>query len=90
MLLVPTCLGVLKPSGNGHYLLGHKIVHGRLPSVDVPYVLTIDIAMTLQCDLILWHRRFGHCQMQSLHTQQFSMTMDRRCLIKPFLAIHTY
>jgi hypothetical protein len=27
------------------------------------------VALTAQCDPVLWHRRFGHLNMQSLHAQ---------------------
>jgi hypothetical protein len=30
-------------------------------------MLDNDVALTAQCDLVLWHKRFGHLNLQSLH-----------------------
>jgi hypothetical protein len=69
VLVVPTGMGVLEPSGNGLYLLPHQ---PRLPST--PSATTMNdpspiVALVAQCDLVLWHRRFGHMNMQSLQAQ---------------------
>jgi hypothetical protein len=69
MLVFPTRMGVLEPSGNGLYLLPHK---PELPSS--PSAMTVNnpspnVALAAQCDHVLWHRRFGHLNIQSMHAQ---------------------
>jgi hypothetical protein len=63
-------MGVLKPSGDGLYLFQHSTAIGRLPSIDIHALVDSEVAMTPQCDYVLWHRRFGHLNMQSLHAQR--------------------
>jgi hypothetical protein len=66
MIMVPTCMGVLEPSGNGLYLLP---LHPKLlpsPSAKSSHDASPRVALTAQCDLVLWHRRFGHLNMQVL------------------------
>jgi hypothetical protein len=62
-------MGVLKPSGNSLYLLKHSTPSGRLPSVARLVVLDSDVPMTVQCDPVLWRKRFGHFNIQRLHAQ---------------------
>jgi hypothetical protein len=62
-------MGVLKPSGNGLYFLPHSTAYGRLPSIANPPLVDSDVPPTAQCDSVLWHRRFGDLNMQSLHAQ---------------------
>jgi hypothetical protein len=66
-------MSLLKPSGNGLYLLKHSTPCGRLSSVDRIVVLDTDVALTALCDPIIWHKRFGHLSMQSLHAQHINM-----------------
>jgi hypothetical protein len=62
-------MGVLEPSGNGLYFLQHSTTTGRLASVDILALLDSEVALIAQCDSLLWQRRFGHLNMQSLHAQ---------------------
>jgi hypothetical protein len=72
LLWVPKGMGMIKPSGNGLYLLQHSSASGRLPSVDKPALLDCDVAMTAQCDPVLLHKRFGHRNIHSLHAQHYN------------------
>jgi hypothetical protein len=67
LLLVPTRMGVLEPSGNGLYLLPHQPELPSSPSAASARDPSPRVALTAQCDPVLWHRRFGHLNMQSLH-----------------------
>jgi hypothetical protein len=69
LLVVPTRMGVLEPYGNGLYLLPHHLELPPIPSEDNARCHCSRVALTAQCDPVLWHRRFGHLKMQSLHTQ---------------------
>jgi hypothetical protein len=62
-------MGVLEPSGNGLYLLPHKPKLPSSPSAKIARDPCSCIALAAQCDHVLWHRRFGHLNMQSLHAQ---------------------
>jgi hypothetical protein len=66
LLLVPTGMGVLKPSGNGLYLLPHQPDLPSSPSATAAPDPSPRVALTSHCDPVLWHRRFGHLNMQSL------------------------
>jgi hypothetical protein len=68
-VVVPTCLCVLEPSGNGLYLLPHHPKLPPSPSHDNARCFGSRVALTAPCDPVLWHRRFGHLNMQSLHAQ---------------------
>jgi hypothetical protein len=57
-------MGVLEPSGNGLYLLPQ---HLELPTAETTRDTGSRVALTAQCDHVLWHRRFGHLTMQSPH-----------------------
>jgi hypothetical protein len=66
MLMVPTGMGVLTPAGNGLYLPSHKQTpKGRTPANSSLFVES-SVALTAEFDHVLWHRRFGHLDMQSL------------------------
>jgi hypothetical protein len=62
-------MGVLEPSGNGLYLLPHQPKLPPSPSLESSYYAGPRVALTAQCDRVLWHRRFGHRNMQRLHAQ---------------------
>jgi hypothetical protein len=63
-LLVPTCMGVLEPSGNGLYLLPHQPELPSNPSATSAHDPSPRVALTTQCDPVLWYRsRFGHLNM---------------------------
>jgi hypothetical protein len=62
-------MGVLEPSGNGLYLLPHRPELPPRPSAEKARDPCSRVTLTAQCDLILWHRRFRHLNMQSLHAQ---------------------
>jgi hypothetical protein len=66
LLVWPTTMGVLEPSGNGLYLMPH---HPKLPpslSAKTSRGAGSRVALTDHCDPVLWHRRFGRLDMQSL------------------------
>jgi hypothetical protein len=46
LLLAPKGMGVLKPSGNGLYLLQHSTATGGLPSIDRKPVIDSEVALT--------------------------------------------
>jgi hypothetical protein len=69
VLVVPTGMGVPEPSGNGLYLLPHQ---PELPSSHSTTTVndpSPSVALAVQCGPVLWHRRFGHLNMQSVHAQ---------------------
>jgi hypothetical protein len=59
-------MGVLEPSGNGLYLLPQQSELPSRPSTEKARDPCSRVALIAQCDPILWHRRFGHINMQSL------------------------
>jgi hypothetical protein len=69
VIMVPKGMGVLEPSGNGLYLLPHQPRLAPGPTLDSSRGDRPRFALTAQCDPILWHRLFGHLNMQSLHAQ---------------------
>jgi hypothetical protein len=69
VLVVPTRMGVLKPSGNGLYLLPHQRELPSSPSATPVNDPSPSVALAAQCDPILWHRRLRHVNMQSLQAQ---------------------
>jgi hypothetical protein len=70
LLVVGTRMGVLEPYGNGLYLLPQHQELPPSPSQDNARCHGSRVALTAQCDPVLWHRRFGHLNMQSLHAQR--------------------
>jgi hypothetical protein len=60
---------MLEPSGNGLYLLPHQPELTPSPSADKAYDPFSLVALTTQCVPVLWHCRFGHLNMQTLHAQ---------------------
>jgi hypothetical protein len=68
-IMVPTGLRVLKPSGNGFYLMPHQPKLPPTPLADSSPSAGARFALTAHCDPILWHRRFGHLNMQILEAQ---------------------
>jgi hypothetical protein len=69
LLVVPTRMVVLDPSDNGLHLLPHNPELPPSPSQDTVRSHGPRVALTAQCDPVMWHRRFGHLNMQSLHAQ---------------------
>jgi hypothetical protein len=67
LIVVPTEMGVLKPSGNGLHLLPLQPKLPQRPLADSPPRAGASVALTAKCDPVLWHCRFGHLHMQSLH-----------------------
>jgi hypothetical protein len=67
LLVVPIGMGVLEPSGNGLYLLPHQPELPSSPSAEKAGDPCSRVALAAHCDHVLWHRRFGHLNMQSLH-----------------------
>jgi hypothetical protein len=61
--MVPIGMGVLKPSGTGLYLLPYQPLLPLSPTKDSSHGDGPRVALTAQCDPILWHRRFGHLNM---------------------------
>jgi hypothetical protein len=53
-------MGVLKPPGNGLYLLTLQPERAPSPTADILDSAGPRVALTAQCDPILWHRRFGY------------------------------
>jgi hypothetical protein len=66
VLVVPTGMGVLEPSGNGLYLLPHQLELPSSPSAKTMHDPSPSVALAAQSDPVLWHRRFGHINIQSL------------------------
>ena len=62
-------MGVLAPSGNGLYLLPHQIDPPPITSAMTVNYPSPSVALAALCDPILWHRRFGHLNMQSMRAQ---------------------
>jgi hypothetical protein len=62
-------MGVLEPSSNGLDLLPHQPELLSSPSATPVNDPSPSVALAAQCDPVLWHRRFGHLNMQSLHAQ---------------------
>jgi hypothetical protein len=69
LIVVPTGIGVLKPSGNGLNLLPRHPELPPRPPADSPPSAGDSVALTAQCDPVRWHCRFGHLNMQSLEAQ---------------------
>jgi hypothetical protein len=91
LLVVPTGIGVPEPSGNGLYLLPHQPEQPPSPSADHARGHGSRVALTALCDPVMWHRRFGHLNMQSLHaphTHGVSTSPALVSYVKMFLAIH--
>jgi hypothetical protein len=66
LLVGPTRMGVLEPSGNGLYLLPHQPELPSSPSAEKVRDPCSRVALVAHCDLVMWHRRFGHLNKQSL------------------------
>jgi hypothetical protein len=62
-------MAVLEPSGNGMYLLPHQLELPPSPSPESSPDPGPRVALTAKCDPVLWHRRFGHLNMQSMQAQ---------------------
>jgi hypothetical protein len=69
LLVVPTGMGVLKPSENGLYLLSHSTSSRDSPTLHTSVDVDSSLALIAHFDLALWHRRCGHISMQSLRAQ---------------------
>jgi hypothetical protein len=65
LIMVPTRMGMLEPSGNGRYLLCHQQLLPPSPSTESSRDANPHVALIAQCDPVMWHRRFGHLNMQS-------------------------
>jgi hypothetical protein len=62
-------MGVLTPAGNGVNLLRHKHTPEYCNPADNSLFAYSSVALTAKCDSILWHRRFGQLNKQSLQAQ---------------------
>jgi hypothetical protein len=69
VLVVPLGMGVLELADNGLCLLPHNLELPPSPSQDTAHSHGPRVALTDQFDPVLWHRRFGHLNMQSLQAQ---------------------
>jgi hypothetical protein len=69
LLVVPTGMGVLKPSRNGLYLLSNTTRSQGTPPLDTSAVVDSSVALIAHLDPELWHRCCGHLNMQSLQAQ---------------------
>jgi hypothetical protein len=69
LLVVPTGMGVLKPSGNGLYLRSKTTSSQGAPFLDTSIVVDNSVAMHAHIDPDPWHRRCGHLNMKSLQAQ---------------------
>jgi hypothetical protein len=69
LLVVPTEMSVLEPSGNGLCLLPHHPCWPPSSSAETSRDAGSRVALTAQCDPGLWHRKFGHFNMQSQNAQ---------------------
>jgi hypothetical protein len=57
MLMVPRGMGVLRPSGNGLFMLTHEhALKPRTPTARPP-IVNPSVAVTRHCNPILWHCR---------------------------------
>jgi hypothetical protein len=65
LLVVPTRMGVLEPSGNGFYLLPHQPQLPSSPSATIVHDPSPSVAIAAPSDHVLWHRRFGHMNMHA-------------------------
>jgi hypothetical protein len=63
LLVVPTKMGVLEPSGNGLYLQSQKTPPHGVSPVDTSAVVECSVALNAQCVPALWHPRFGDLNM---------------------------
>jgi hypothetical protein len=84
-------MGVLEPSGNGLYLLSHQAELPSSPSAEKARDPYSRVALAAQCDHVLWHRRLGHLNMQSMqaqHTHGVVTSPKLASSVKIFLAIH--
>jgi hypothetical protein len=60
LLVVPIGVRVLEPFGNGLSLMPHRPeLPPRTPAEKARDPCS-RVALTAQCDIVLWHRRFGH------------------------------
>jgi hypothetical protein len=69
LLVVPTGMGVLKPFGNGLYLPSNPTSSQGAPLLDTSAIVDISVALTAHLYHELWHRSYGHLNMQSLQAQ---------------------
>jgi hypothetical protein len=68
-LMVPTRMGVLKPSSNDLNLLPHEPLPEGHAHAHSSATVDRNVALTTQCYSDLWQRRFGHLNMQCLQAQ---------------------
>jgi hypothetical protein len=66
LLVFPTGMGVLKPSGNGLCPLSNFTSSQDSPPLDTSAVVERTVGLTAHLDPALWYRRCGHVDMQSL------------------------
>jgi hypothetical protein len=62
-------MSVVGPFGNGLYILPHQLELPSNPSAEIASDPCSRVALAVQCDPVLWYRRFGHLNMQSMHAQ---------------------
>jgi hypothetical protein len=60
MLTVSTLMSVLTPSGTVLNLLSHQQSPEGCTPADSSFFVDNSVALTAQCDRVLWHRRFDH------------------------------
>jgi hypothetical protein len=85
LIVVPTLMGVLEPSGNSLYLLPYLPELPSSPSAEKEDDPNSRVALAAHCDPILRHRRFGHLNMQSMHAQHthgIPTSPTLACLVK--------
>jgi hypothetical protein len=75
LLVVPTRMGVLKPSDNGLYMLSHTTLPEATPPVGTSAAVDISVALTAHSDPLMWHPRFGNLNMQNLHSHRCSAVL---------------
>jgi hypothetical protein len=91
LLMVPTRMCVLEPSGNGLYLLPNQPEPPSSPSAESSRDAGPRVALTAQCDPVMWHRWFGHLNMQSMHakhTHNVSASPTLAGFVNNVFAIH--
>jgi hypothetical protein len=73
LLPVPAGMGVLKPPGNGLYLLQDSTTSGRLPSIATQPLVDSDVALTAQCDFGTYGLGISTCRAYTLSMTTVSL-----------------
>jgi hypothetical protein len=69
LLMVPTRMGMLTPSGHGLYMLPHEHAPLSSPPTDRRAGVNPSVALIAECNPVPWHHQFGHLHMQSRQAQ---------------------